>query len=95
MKESRRELFDKLDELAPDDPQVPKIQKRINEIEEWMITQGFIQNKTKWGTFDDQSSLYPHHTGFVKFSDIKLVGALNGKGLNYNRDNSVHNCSLC
>ncbi len=95
MGESRQQLFDKLDDLAPDDPQVPKIQKRINEIEDWMIIQEYIKHKTKWGIFADQSPLYPHHTGYVNFGDVLLVGALNGKGLNYNKDNSVHNCTLC
>lgn len=95
MGESRQQLFDKLDELAPDDPQVPGIQKRINEIETWMIKKKFIKHVTNWGVFSDQSPLYPHHTGYVKFADISLVGALNGKGLNYNSDNSIHNCIMC
>jgi len=95
MGESRQELFDKLDDLPVDDPQIPGIQKRINEIERWMIKKKFIKYETKWGVFSDQSELYPHHTGFVNFADIQLVGALNGKGLNYNKDNSIHNCKRC
>lgn len=90
MGESRQELFDKLDELSADDPQIPMIQKRINEIERWMIKKGFTKHETKWGTFSDKSELYPYETGYVDFSDIHLVGALNGTGLNYNTDKSVH-----
>lgn len=95
MGESRAELFDKLDELPHDDPQVPGIQKRINEIEQWMIKKGFITHTTKWGAFTDKSELYPFHTGYVNFGDISLVGALNGKGINYNMDKSIHNCPIC
>lgn len=95
MGESRQELFNKLDELPANDPQIPKIQKRINEIEEWMIKKEFIKHVTKWGAFSDQSELYPWHTGYVNFGDIPLVGALNNKGLNYNKDNTIHNCNVC
>ena len=95
MGESRQELFDKLDDLPTDDPQIPRIQKRINEIERWMIKKEYIKHETKWGVFSDQSELYPWHTGFVNFADINLVGALNEKGLNYNSDNTIHNCKIC
>jgi len=95
MGESRQELFAKLDDLPADDPQIQKIQKRINEIEEWMIKKEFIKHITRFGDFTDQSSLYPWHTGFINFADIHLVGILNGKGLNYNKDNTIHNCNLC
>ena len=90
MGESRQQLFDKLDELSPDDPQVSGIQKRINEIERWMIKKKFIKHETKWGVFINKSSLYPYETGYVMFDDIKLVGSLNGKGLNYNIDGTIH-----
>jgi len=90
IKGSRQQLFAKLDELKPDDPQIPGIQKRINEIEKWMIKKEFIKHETKWGEFNDQSFLYPWGTGYVNFNDIKLVGALNNKGINYNLDGSVH-----
>jgi len=90
IKGSRQELFDKLDELPADDPQVPMIQKRINEIERWMIKKEFIKYETKWGAFSGQSELYPWYTGYVDFGDIHLVGALNGIGLDYNIDKSVH-----
>jgi len=95
MGESRQELFAKLDDLPADSPQIPKTQKRINEIEEWMIKQGFIKHITRFGDFTDQSSLYPYKTGFIDFNDVKLIGSLNGKGLNYNKDNTIHNCNLC
>lgn len=95
MGESRQELFNKLDDLPVDDPQIPKIQKRINEIEEWMIKKEFIKHITRFGDFTDQSELYPYKTGYVNFTDIQLVGVLNGKGLNYNKDNTIHNCKKC
>lgn len=90
MGESRQELFDKLDELPHNDPQIPGIQKRINEIEQWMIKKKYIKHITNWGAFSNKSSLYPYTTGFIDFDDIKLVGSLNGKGLNYNIDGSIH-----
>jgi len=90
MGESRQQLFDKLDELPADDPQIPGIQKRINEIERWMIKKEFIKHETKWGVFSDQSELYPYKTGYVNFADISLVGALNNKGINFNKDGSIH-----
>lgn len=90
MGESRQELFDKLDDLPADDPQIPGIQNRINEIERWMIKKEFIKHVTKWGVFSDQSEIYPWHTGYVNFSDIKLVGNLNNIGINYNSDGSIH-----
>lgn len=94
MGESRQQLFDKLDELPHDDPQVPGIQKRINEIEQWMIKKQYIKHITNWGAFSDKSELYPFHTGYVNIEDIKLVASLNNKGINYNMDGSIHNCPL-
>ena len=74
MGESRQELFDKLDDLPVDDPQISGIQKRINEIERWMIKQEYIKYETKWGSFSNKSSLYPYKTGYIDFNDVKLVG---------------------
>ena len=79
-----------------DDPRVPEIQKEINSIEEWMIGKGIKkEGLTQWGMGGGNAINYPHHTGYVKFKDIHLVGELNGLGINYNEDGSVHVCPNC
>ncbi len=71
MGESRQQLFEKLDDLPSDHSDVPKVQKRINEIEEWMIKQGYIKHVTKWGEFADRSPIYPLQTGYIDFDDVR------------------------
>ena len=51
---------------------------------------------TTWtgGNMGD-NELYPWHTGYIEVKDMWMVGSLNGKGLNYNRDKTIHFCENC
>ncbi len=79
------------------DPRRIDVQKKINEIEQYMIKQSWkTDGLTKWSDSTvGTSSIYPWHTGYINFEDIKMVGAMNGTGINYNSDGSVHNCQMC
>lgn len=90
------DLWQQLKDLPDDDPRVPDIQKEINRIEQWMIDNGYKDDEpTKFGSITSELPHYPHHTGFVRFEDIKLLAEYNGLGINYNSDGSIHNCQKC
>ncbi len=91
----RRELLDELDGLEFGNPRIPTLQKKINEIEEWMITKGYIKSKTNWNNQNGDSELYPWHTNYLNFKDIHMVGALNDTGMNINTDGTPHLCKYC
>jgi hypothetical protein len=81
-----------------DDPMRPDIEKKINDIEQFCIEKGYggITKLTVWGNMsNNESPNYPYHTGFVNLRDIPMVGELNGTGLNYNADKSIHHCKKC
>lgn len=91
------ELREKLLTLDYDHPDVPEIQKEINRIEQWCIDndKGYIKSLTVWGKTNSDSQLYPWHVGVVYLEDIYMVGALNGKGINYEHDGKIHICDYC
>ena len=91
------DLWQQIRDMNWDDPRRNDVQKEINSIEEWMITKGIKKDGiTQWGEMSGGNSIiYPHHTGYVRFEDISMVGELNGKGLHYNSDGSVHICPIC
>ena len=90
------ELWQQIKDMDYDDPRVPEVQKEINDVEEWMITKGYkTDGVTQWGKFSGNSNEYPHHTGFVRYEDISMIGDLNGLGISYNADGSVHICPKC
>lgn len=80
-----------------DDPKREDVQKKINEIEQYMIKMGWkTDGITRWtNSVVGVSGIYPWHTGYVKLKDMSMVGNLNGKGINYNSDGSIHNCQRC
>lgn len=91
-------MREELENLEWDNPRREEIQKEINRIEQYCIDKGYgnitsltIWNQTQGGGNPD----YPYHTGYVKIQDIGMVGELNGTGINYNRDKSVHHCQKC
>ncbi|WP_428323626.1 hypothetical protein [Nitrosopumilus sp.] len=94
MGSERQELFDELDSLEPDDPRIPKIQERINEIEKWMIKRNYIKSITKWGD-SNISPIYPYHTGAVYLEDLGRVASFNNEGLNYTTTKAIHVCKMC
>lgn len=82
--------------MDDDDPRIVEVQKEINSIEEWMIGKGIKKNGiTQWTKFGKITEIYPHHTGYVRFEDIHMVAELNGLGINYNQDGSIHTCTNC
>ena len=89
--------WDQLRNMDWDDPRREDVQKNINGIEVYMIKMKWkTDGITQWDKSSNKNSQeYPFHTGFVDFGDISMVGKLNGKGINYNSDNSIHNCQLC
>ena len=87
--------MDELESLEFGNPRIPILQKKINEIEEWMIKQGYLKSITNWNNQHGDSQLYPYHTSFVNFRDIHLVGSLNESGMNVNVDGSPHLCEYC
>ena len=88
-----RELKEELEQLPFNDPRIPILRKKINEMEQWCI-----ENKPEWGVtltkWTDcgvgNNEDYPWNTGYVYIGDIEMVGSLNGTGINYNSDGSVH-----
>jgi len=84
------ELRDQLDELSDWTTfEAKELQKEINKIEEWCVEKGFLKGITKWGNAGEFDQ-YPWNSGAVFFEDIWMVGELNGKGINYNEDKSIH-----
>ena len=98
MGRSLAECRAELDQADWDDPNVGELQKEINRIEQWCI-----DNKPEYGvkltTFTQGRGggnlQYPWHTGYVNVRDIGMVGSLNGTGINYNQDKSIHLCQKC
>jgi len=93
-----RELREKREQMDWEDPERKETEKEINRIEQWCIDndKGFVTKLTVFGKNPTgESDLYPWHTGFVHFRDIFMVGTLNGTGINYNADKTIHHCELC
>lgn len=90
------DLWQQIRDMDDDDPRLPEVQKKINEVEQWMIDKGYkTDGITQWGKKSGDSNDYPHHTGFIRFEDIHMVAELNGLDVNYNPDGSVHKCDKC
>lgn len=57
-----------------DDPRRKDVQKKINDIEKWMIENkiGSIKEVTKWNDnkYMGMSESYPHNTGYIFFNDL-------------------------
>lgn len=83
--------------LDKSDPRRKEVQEEINKVEQYCISHNYagFTSVTKWYDGGGQSSSYPFHTGAVYLEDIDMVASLNGKGLNFNTDKSVHNCKDC
>lgn len=92
-----QQLWDELRATDRDDPRRAEIQSEINKVEKWMISKGIKQpgTETKWNTSEQISNRYPWHVDVVFFEDMWMVADLNGKGINYNADKSVHICDEC
>ena len=91
-------FWGELKETDYDDPRRLDLQKKINEIEKYCIDQGYegFTNITNWNNnSNNTSNIYPWHSGVVYFEDNWMIAELNGEGINYNSDKSVHNCNLC
>lgn len=88
------DLWQQYNDTPVSDPYRKELQKQINDIETWMIGKGLRKEITKWNE-GEGSDIYPWHTGSVRFEDIFMVAGLNGIGINYNRDKSVHVCQQC
>ena len=80
-----------------DDHDRIKIEEEINKIEQWCIdnNNGFVTKLTKWSNNNMANNTYPWHTGYIEVKDIWMVASLNGKGLNYNKDKTIHFCENC
>lgn len=92
------ELWDQLRATDYNDPKRKEIQEEINKVERYCIAHNYagFTSETKWYDNDQNNSeLYPHHTGAVYFEDLYMVADLNGKGINYGSDGSVHLCEDC
>jgi len=93
------ELRDLRDQMLWDHPDRIITEEEINRIEQWCIdngNKGGIVKLTIWANgFTNANPQYPYHTGYVNIKDIGMVAMLNNKGINYNIDNSIHNCENC
>ena len=93
-----RDLRERREQMDWDDPNRIAIEEEINKIEQWCIdnNKGFVTKLTTWTNgLGGDNELYPWHTGYIDVKDIWMVGSLNGKGLNYNADKSIHICQHC
>ena len=93
-----RDLRERREQMEWDDPDRIGIEEEINKIEQWCIdnNKGFVTKLTTWtGGNMGNNTMYPWHTGYIQVKDIWMVGSLNGKGLNYNKDKSIHFCENC
>jgi hypothetical protein len=93
-----RDLKERREQMDWDDPNRVAIEEEINKIEQWCIdnNKGFVTKLTTWTNgLGGDNELYPWHTGYIDVKDIWMVGSLNGKGLNYNTDKSIHICQHC
>jgi len=92
------ELREHRENMDYDDPDRVAIEEEINKIEQWCIdnNKGYVTKLSTWSHGHGGDNLeYPWHTGYVDGRDIWMVGSLNGKGVNYNIDKSVHVCPKC
>tara|TARA_B110000263_G_C15200290_1_gene460326 strand:- start:173 stop:466 length:294 start_codon:yes stop_codon:yes gene_type:complete len=92
-----RDLRERRDQMEWDDHDRIKIEEEINKIEQWCIdnNNGFVTKLTKWSNNNMANNTYPWHTGYIEVKDIWMVASLNGKGLNYNKDKTIHFCENC
>ena len=92
-----RDLRERRDQMEWDDHDRIKIEEEINKIEQWCIdnNNGFVTKLTKWSNNNMENNTYPWHTGYIEVKDTWMVGSLNGKGLNYNKDKTIHFCENC
>ena len=92
-----RDLRDRREQMEWDDHDRIKIEEEINKIEQWCIdnNNGFVTKLTKWSNNNMANNTYPWHTGYIEVKDIWMVASLNGKGLNYNKDKTIHFCENC
>ena len=92
-----RDLRERREQMEWDDHDRIKVEEEINKIEQWCIdnNNGFVTKLTKWSNNNMTNNTYPWHTGYIEVKDIWMVASLNGKGLNYNKDKSIHFCENC
>ena len=92
-----RDLRERREQMEWDDHDRIKIEEEINKIEQWCIdnNNGFVTKLTKWSNNNMTNNTYPWHTGYIEVKDIWMVASLNGKGLNYNKDKTIHFCENC
>ena len=92
-----RDLRDRREQMEWDDHDRISIEEEINKIEQWCIdnNNGFVTKLTKWSNNNMANNTYPWHTGYIEVKDIWMVASLNGKGLNYNKDKTIHFCENC
>ena len=93
-----RDFRERREQMEWEDPDRIAIEEEINKIEQWCIdnNKGFVTKLTTWTNgLGGDNDLYPWHTGYVDVKDMWMVATLNGKGINYNSDKSVHVCRNC
>lgn len=92
-----RDLRERREQMEWDDHDRIKVEEEINKIEQWCIdnNNGFVTKLTKWSNNNMANNTYPWHTGYIEVKDIWMVASLNGKGLNYNKDKTIHFCENC
>ena len=93
-----RDLRERREQMEWDDPNRIAIEEEINNIEQWCIdnNKGFVTKLTTWTNgLGGDNDLYPWHTGYIDVKDMWMVSTLNGKGINYNSDKSIHVCRNC
>ena len=92
-----RDLRERREQMEWDDHDRIKVEEEINKIEQWCIdnNNGFVTKLTKWSNNNMTNNTYPWHTGYIEVKDIWMVASLNGKGLNYNKDKTIHFCENC
>ena len=86
------------DQMEWDDPNRVALETEINKREQWCIDNKPEYNVTLtiWSqVMGGGNPDYPWHTGYVKLKDLGMCGDLNGSGLNYNTDQSIHHCPKC
>lgn len=93
-----RDLRERREQMDWDDPNRIALEEEINKIEQWCIdnNKGFVTKLTTWTNgLGGDNDLYPWHTGYIDVKDTWMVATLNGKGINYNSDKSIHICRNC
>lgn len=82
--------------LRRDDPRKKIVQQEINKIERWMQSKGIKKGAlTKWNDGENLPETYPHHTAYIYFDDLQLIGDFNGSGVNVNWNGEKHDCKFC